>query len=212
MWLWIISQVIGVFYIILWIYVYQLRDKDKQIKRGAFGNVLSIVINLMVFNFLKAAMKVISILKTLVFFKTRKDGKHTSYQKFVLFFSFCLINATMTFLIWFFVTGMWFDFILLAGMFLLNWGKLFGNIHYLKFSGFIWNVIALVNGLIFMNITGSIVNVFILVSIAVFYARRGYREKSVPLQDVHEVDDVGLGDDAKQLAAACPAVRDDNRA
>ena len=184
LWLWIISQVIGLVQIVFWVIIYQQRNKAKQLKLSAGANAVALVVNLMVFNFVRAGMKVVAVLKSLVFWqinKRQETGRRVSITaRTIIAFVACSLNIAMAAIVWWLVAYVWFDWVLLAAAFVTNFAKLFGGIHAIKLGGILWNITSTINCLMFLNITGVVTNMIILGSIVAWYIRRGWREPSPP--------------------------------
>jgi len=170
--MWIVSQVIGVFSIVLWIIIYQQKNKARQLGLSAIGNTISVVSSIFLFNFVKVGAAGVSAVKNATFAYSEKTNKFSPETLLSLVILFSWVSLIVMFYTWL----VWIDWLILATIFVFNYGKAFGNIHWVKVPGLVYNGLFLVNSMMFMSITGIISHTLIMISIIVYYIRR-YKEK-----------------------------------
>ena len=165
MWMWILSQVIGVISIILWFIIYQQKDKARQLGLSSIANLLGVVTTFLVGNYVKAGTNAVNCAKNAIFSLTNKNNVTNKKILFLLVCLFSIINVVVVVSIW----TIWLDWVLLGMALILNYGKAFGDIHWVKIPNMIWNILGLVYAMMFMSITGMILHIVIISSIIIFY-------------------------------------------
>jgi len=173
LWVWILSQVIGVVVIVVTFISYQQRRKSKQLQISVGYHLLDMVANLMLLNFAKAGMSVVASVKNFFFASVNKDGAKESKQssRVLTFVVFSAINTAIMVLIWAFISYHWFDWFLLVGVLGINYAKAAKGIHKLKIGILIFAIIEIINLIMFLNIIGIVAKLIAMMSIVIFYVR-----------------------------------------
>jgi len=171
-WMFVVSQVFGVINIGISFYKFQIKDKEKTLRWSAVSNVFKALSYGFLFNWSLAGLKVVSIVKNLVFSKTSKEGsKIKLWQSICLFVFFTLISASVVFVTWWY-SGLWFEWVILFAVVLANFGKWMKGMHVLRITAVIYRVIMIINSIFFfLNPTNLIKAIAVIISIIIFYIR-----------------------------------------
>ncbi|MCL2570157.1 MAG: YgjV family protein [Firmicutes bacterium] len=167
LWQWIVSQILASIALISIIYAFQSKTKARTMFFVAVFNFLMTFSVMLLSNWVLVGIYSVAVFRDLVFlWREKKYPKNTalSYVTLVVF-----LGASS--IIGFFTWDWWFDtFIIVLGLFVIfgSWAK---GVHLIRISRFVFCIITIINHIIFLNIIGVGIEVFVIVSITVFYIR-----------------------------------------
>jgi len=188
LWMFIVSQIFGFIAVGLVIYRYQFKNKQKTLKIAAVGHTVKIFNYVFIMNWSLAGLKMVSVVKTLMFAKTSK-GSMKLWKSLSILIGFSMVSVVVVFFVWW-SNRIWFEWVVLSGTLLTNFGKWAKGIHIMRITSIISKIIMLVNSLFFfLNFADTVTAVFVLGSIAVFYIR-WFKEKNVKKKDASEDEEI----------------------
>jgi hypothetical protein len=186
LWMFIVSQIFGAINIFIAFIKYQYKDKAKTLKLSAVGNVFKALNYAFLMNFSLAGLKVVSVFKNLSFSKTSK-GEVKRWLSISIFIFFCLISTAIVVWAWW-LSGIWFEWVVLAVVLLANYGKWAKGVHLIRITQLFYCSVMIINGLFFfLNFTSIIKAVAVIISILVFYVRF-FKKKCTKPTKVEEDD------------------------
>ena len=173
-WVFIISQVFGLLYLIIFSYALQIKDKSKTLKWYAIGNILSIFSNALLLNFVLVGTKSVSFFKNISFSWLQKNrGKTSKLFSFFILVFFILLAYIVGIFTW---NGLWFNWVLISMLAISYYGEWHKNIHLLRIGSFLYISAVFVNALMFTNVADMIMCMITVVAIIFFYLRL-YKDK-----------------------------------
>jgi len=189
-WMFVVSQIFGVINIGISFYKFQIKNKEKTLRLSAVSNVFKALSYGFLLNWSLAGLKVVSIVKNLVFSKTSKpDSKIKLWQSICLFVFFTLISASVVFVTWWY-SRLWFEWVILFAVVLANFGKWMKGMHILRITAVFYRAVMIINSIFFfLNPTNLIKAVAVIISIIVFYIRLiiEKRQKKVEAEPENEL-------------------------
>ncbi|MCL2570519.1 MAG: hypothetical protein FWE16_04930 [Firmicutes bacterium] len=139
MWMWWISQGLGVFAIVLTFFVLQQKVKSKQMYMTACVNAISVVVNLLILNMVMVFTISILFVQNLTFawMDVRKEKISTLFRISVFVF-FTSVYTIAMYIVWHFWNEQWswLNIIIAVGAIFVKFTKIFMSIHWMKWSIF----------------------------------------------------------------------------
>jgi len=172
LWMFIISQIFGLVNIVIAFIKFQYKNKAKTLKLSAVGNIFKSLNYAFLLNWSLAGLKLVSIVKNLVWAKESKNPAAVKFWKSLLMFIFfSLVSAFVVFLAWW-SNRIWFEWVILGVVLFANFGKWKKGIHWMRISQFVYRGAMIVNSILFfLNFTNIIKAVAVMISIIIFYVR-----------------------------------------
>ena len=171
----IASQIIGVAVLALAVYAFSTKDTSRTLLAFAASSALSIAM----FAFLQDTVGMLlaagGTVRNLVYFGVQKrNGEIPPHWNAIILVVFLVIPSVAVALTW----SHWFNWVLLGtelGVVVGGWLRQ-GNA--IRITGVFFSLAFIVHSLMFMNITNIVMHVVMLGSIAVFYGKGIFGEKS----------------------------------
>ena len=179
LWVWIVSQVIGLCTLTLFVIAYQQKKKSKQLGIMCGGNLSEIIAAILLLNWVSVGIEVVALFKNGAFSIIQRDRKRVNRALMLgLLLFFCACNITIMILLFLFIVPwFWFNWVLLAAILFANYAKYSKSIHTLKIAGVLVNVCLIVNKIVFLDVMGLVRHCFIIGSVTVFYIRAGIEKR-----------------------------------
>jgi len=172
MWMWWLSQAIGVVAIVLTFIAIQQKTKSRQLFVQSSINVIMLAANLLILNMSMVAIGVVLIVQnfSLALINTKEDKLPNWFKVFAFIFFSTLYTAAM-FSVWWFWNQhwSWFNYVLLAISIFMIYVKVFRNIHWMKWSIFANNWLLIVNAVMYANIMSVVKSFVKITSVLLFY-------------------------------------------
>ena len=170
LWQWILSQVIGVIALVFVFLAFQQKTKSKQLMWQAVVNFMTILVAILLFNWIVVGVSSVAFLKNITFMFTNKRKQKPSKSLLVFFFIlFSILNITTMALTWYFASFHIIDVFLLTGLVAVNYGKALGNIHTMKIPALSNSVFLLINAVMFRDAMAVLKSMVAISSITIFY-------------------------------------------
>ena len=187
LWLWIVSQVIGIVGVVIFMISMQEKNQERLIKWLVLSNFLTFVSLLFLFNWPIAAIMGINTFKNISFYYKHKKKPPMWFAIFILVF-FIAANSVAVALTWIH----YIDFAILASIIFLNyatWKK--GGLHLIKGGFFVSSVLMIINAVFFVNIMGAVSAGLVAISVVLFYIKffKNKKNKKSESEKVEEVLD-----------------------
>lgn len=173
--IWIVSQIITVIALIMIIFAMQAKVKTKTLILTILFNFLMATATILLQNWILVGIFGVAVFRDLVFIWREKyfpNNQPISYTTLVLF----LVISTVVSL---FTASWWFDYLLMTCSLFVIFGSWAKGIHLIRISRFVLSSLAIVNHIMFFNITGVVVEVFSLLAITYFYFNYFRMKRSV---------------------------------
>jgi|GEM_PF-1546665 len=168
-WQFALSQVFGAVYIAVGFFALQIKDKSKTLKWYAVGNILSIISNALLLNFILVGTKSVSFFKNISFshLQSNREKIGKIFAVMILLFFIVLAFAVSIFT-W---NGIWFNWVLVSMLAFSYFGEWHRNVHILRLGSFLYMVTVFVNALMFANVADMVKCVITTIAIITFYVR-----------------------------------------
>ena len=172
MWMWWLSQAVGVVGLVILIWCWQCRRKVRTLTLVTIARVLSTIASALLLNWVLAVFFGIAAIRGLVvtWLEIRRErGREPSDGVTMAILGVSLV-ATAVFMAM--TAQWWFDWVLLVLGVIFVFAEWARGIHLIRGSQFALSSAMLVNAYFFANIMGAVKAVAVMGSIAVFYIRR----------------------------------------
>jgi len=183
LWVFVLSQILGLIYVGIVFYALQIKDKSKTLKWYAIGNIFTIISNALLLNFVIVGTKSVSFFKNISFSHLQKNrgkvSKLVSVGTLVFFITIAFVVGIFT---W---NGLWFNWLIISALAISYFSEWHENVHLLRFGMLLYVGMVFVNALMFFNIASMIECIITLIAVIVFYVRyikkrkQSLKEKSV---------------------------------
>lgn len=189
LYMWIISQVFGLFVIVSVFMTFQMKKKTWILWGMAIANTMSVFMHAFLGNWAVAAISAVTALKSVSFiWTTKKEGKIPAWFSFSIFVFFSLFAAGAVAFTHFGPmdnpNANWYDWVILGAQIIANFTQWRLGPHWIRASSALFSILAIVNNIMFLNVMGLINSGIKLTSIALIYIRLG-REKKLITNQTH---------------------------
>jgi hypothetical protein len=165
--IWILSQVFAFFALISIILAFQSKTKTKTLLFTIAFNSFMSVATILLQNYVLTGIVAVAVLRDITFIlreKYRPDSKVWSYLSLFFFLALSLTVSLIT-------ATWWFDYLLLVTALFLIYGSWAKGVHLIRISRVAFCALVIVNHVINYNYVGIVIEVFSILSIAVFYIK-----------------------------------------
>ena len=166
----IISQIIGLVILCLVVCAFQTKNKGKTLWILTMCTALGIVSNALLLNWIIVTVLAINIFRFSTFAILEKHGDKKELRLVALIF-FWIITAAVSSLVTILADLHWFNWILLAGNLFSIYGQWAKGLHLIRISNLFISSLLIINAAMFMNLMSIAIEIFVIISIIVFYVK-----------------------------------------
>ena len=169
----VISQVAGFLQILVIIWAFQVKDKKKTLLLYALANILAIITNAFLLNFIIVAVKCVSLFKnsTFAWLQNNREKLTKVVDVCILFLFWVLAFGAVWISRWLTGERHWFDWMIFGVLLFTYWSEWSRGIHRIRISSLVYYVVIIINAMMFFNVAMIIEAIIISGSIFVFYYR-----------------------------------------
>ena len=186
LWIWIVSQAVGLAAIVLMFIALQQKTKSRQLAWSLAFNTLLLIANLLLRNYVVVGSLAVMLINNCVFvlIARNQDGiskrKIPDWFRWAAFSFFSTLNIVVTVLLWHFdfAAYHWFYWLIIVTVTAINLGKAVRGVHFLKITLFSAQIIFAINAIMFWNLMGVITSAVVSVSIIFFYVKYFRKRKN----------------------------------
>jgi len=190
LWQWILSQVIGVFSLVMMFISFQAKTKSRVLTIMCIGVTSGIIGLSLLENWVMVGLLSVTLVRNLTFiYLDKKDSEiPKDFSVFVLVLFMLLATYTV-----FWTNRWWFDWLLLGATLFSTYGKWAKGIHLIRISSVTFSALAIVNAVEFHNLMGILIDIVIICSIGFFYIKFFRNKKSTAKSGI-KIHFLGTGD------------------
>ena len=164
--LWIITQIFSLIGLVLMTYAFQVKSKRKTLIIISISCMLGVISSALLGNWALASILAVTVIRNTTF--AWIDGKQIKKSTSVTILVFFLIATVLSVI---FIVQWWLDWLLLVAALFSTYGKWAKGIHLIRVTSLIYSALAIIIHIYFTNFMAVLIDVFIIVSIVVFYIR-----------------------------------------